>query len=89
MVASIRNSCGRMLNPRAGLDEAIAAMKPGVKIAAVLMSGKGRLIQGRVSAIEGGKIVLDNESELIDPRDVCSIKLTDGVANNDRKTETE
>ncbi len=78
-----------MLNPRAALDEAIAAMKPGVKIAAVLMSGKGRLIQGRLASIEGGRIKLDNQVETIDPRDVCAIKLDDEGANNDRKTKTK
>jgi hypothetical protein len=88
MVASIRTERGRIISRAAELAEVKAAMKPGVKVAAVLMSGKGRLIQGRVAAIEGGKVKLDGQAELIDPRDVCAIVTDDEGAIHDRETTT-
>ncbi len=89
MAAFIRDGRGRVINPRAGLAEVQAALQPGVKVSAVLMSGKGRFIQGRLASVEGGKITLDNEVETVSIGDVIAIKLDDEGANNDRKTKTK
>lgn len=88
MVASIVTAAGRLVSRSAGPKQVAAALVPGVKVAGVLMSGRGRLVQGRFREIDAGRVRLDGEAETLAMGDICFVRLNEGVADNDRKNPT-
>ena len=87
-MAFIRDGRGRPITYRATVDEVLAVLRPGVKIAAAMRFEHDRVMQGRVLSVEGGRVQIDTTNETINARDVIAIKLAYNGAEDDREKAT-
>lgn len=77
-----------MIHAKAASAEIEAALRPGVLVSAVLVSGRGRMVSGRFERMVNGRVKIDSEAETLAIGDICAIKLTTEEGDDGRKTAT-